>query len=471
MYKVNINKNHLDIGILLIIALFSEGLMGYYIILLIVAGYIIINIIFPPHRMLLFLKNAVKNTKSVRYLLLFTITLFISFIFNILSGRICLVNFLIGGFCGYILHFICSLIIGMYIAYKSNSKTLVKSLILLLIIIIYSGLIEFILYKFSLPYFGFINSLCSSKDAYMRYKWANFPRIQSFFAEPSHYGWFLCCNIPIAFQLKNYKDKIFKNKHIDIIVKNSLFPLLLLSLVFTQSIINLIFGIIITIIYKLLISKKSFKTILNFFITILILAIIIVLILNQVDIEHTFLVRAINSIPSLFDINKLMVIEPSLSTRLLSYANMFLIFISNPLFGICPGNLKLYFIKQLAITKTPLTPELYKLLSLTNTPQGINPSIFFKVIAETGILGIFFLILLLFSFYLTCSKLINIISNDIKAYFIGLKGVLVVYCCLMFYDSNLYNHYFWILFGTIVGTYLKQKALFKHKIIQGEQNA
>ena len=69
------------------------------------------------------------------------------------------------------------------------------------------------------------------------------------------------------------------------------------------------------------------------------------------------------------------------------------------------------------------------------------------------------------SIFVNIFKTLQILSKFLtgieKDYVEGVKLALIAYCVLIFYDSQLYCHYFWFLFGTISGVYLKEYLWLK----------
>ena len=446
--SISINKNYIFLYLLLFIALFSEGIIGLYLTIPLILmsmslyGNEIIKLI-----------PVMKNNKVCILLFGFVISIFISFFFNFLFGTISIPKFLISFSSGYLCHFILCFTLGILFAYKKDAKQIEKFFLICLILIIFAGLIEFLMYKFGLPGFKYINQLCSGREDCSNYKWSIFPRIQSFFAEPSHYAWFLVCNIPLVFGLTMKNIHLFKYKFQNKISLKLLMPLLFLSLILTQSAINIIIGIVVYLFCCFIFSSNRNR--IKLFIRTIILGFIFIIItcfLIQNNIP--FINRILVTIPVVFSLKSLVFIEPSLATRIISYMHFVKVFLSHPLFGVAPGNVAPYFVKALQSSNVPLTMELHNLVFYAEK-VNLNPSIFFKIIAENGIIGICLFLLFIKQLYKTSIKLKKIYSSEYKIFFRAISILILIYSCLMFYDSQLYNHYFWLLFGAMVGLYLK----------------
>ncbi len=442
--SIFINKNYICLYLLLFIALFSEGTVGLYLTI----PLILISMLLYSNEIIKLIP-IMRNNKVCILLFGFVIFIFISFIFNFLFGIISVPKFLIAFAGGYLCHFILCFILGILFAYKNDAKQIEKFFLICLYLIIFAGLIEFLMYKFGLPGFEYINQLCSGREDCSNYKWSFFPRIQSFFAEPSHYAWFLVCNIPLVFGLTMSNRHLFKYKFQNKISLNLLMPLLFLSLILTQSAINIIIGIIVYLFcYFIFASKRS--RIKLFIRTIILGFIFIIITCFLIQNNIPFINRILVTIPVVFSLKSLVFIEPSLATRIISYIHFVKVFLSHPLLGVAPGNVAPYFLKVLQSSNIPLTMELYN-LAFYAEKVNLNPSIFFKIIAENGLMGICIFLLFIKQLYKTSINLKKIYSSEYKIFFKSISVSILAYCCLMFYDSQLYNHYFWILFGCLVG--------------------
>ena len=125
------------------------------------------------------------------------------------------------------------------------------------------GIINFFIFTFKIDwlskiYFFFVNKrlLIANWDAHV----GNLiPRIQSVFEEPSFLAFFICINLPLVYAMTLCKAPIYKNPKINKFVKYTAIPLMWIVLLGTLSPINIIFGVIISVIYYLIISKVSLK--------------------------------------------------------------------------------------------------------------------------------------------------------------------------------------------------------------------
>lgn len=418
------------------------------------------------------LKKSTIYLPEAKYLFLFILWCLISFVINLAVGEATILRFVIGGIGGYFLAFVLSYFIGLMSPFYINSRILVKVIIGVLYSIMAFGLIEFILCHFNISIINFVISFFSgrSADMIMGYKSSELTKIQSFFAEPSIYGWFLVCNIPLLLEISKSEYKVFHNNIINILIKKTVPLFILLSIIFIASPIFLIIAILIYLIYKIKVNKVSSKAIIQFTIILLLLLLsILTVIFYQASISNNpltvFLVRIFSVYEVLGDWDKFVIVEPSLATRIASYINMFCIFLKHPLLGVSCGHLVSTFIAQLQHTPVTLTRELFAKFFAKDI--ALNTAVFFKVIAETGIVGIILLFNILNACYIRAKKLsifqIGIMSDFSK----GVSFTVLAYIALIFYNSILYCHYFWFLFGTISGIYLKQK-INQRKLVKND---
>lgn len=397
------------------------------------------------------------NDFTIKTILLFLIWCIFSFIINFLYNG---ANFLAGIISivfTYTLSTILCFFIGLFITKILKEETIIKCFIFVLLFIIIFGILEFILSFINTDLICSILNITSGRQTSFIYKISsNFPKIQSFFQEPSHYAWFLICNIPIAIKLYFTKYKLFSNIYLNLIIKKILFPLIIISIILTQSPINLIFMVIVLILYKLFMGKMFLKQFIIMFFATSITVLLFYLIFQQIDLSNTYLYRIVLTIESLGDFKLFLSREQSLATRIVSYVNMWIIYTQNSIFGVGAGQLKYAFHNQLQFSPLNLTYELYAAL-LAPKATGTNPSIFFKVLTETGTVGIILFGMYLHNLNKNIKFLIKFSTSFYREYYKAINYLLIIYCFLMFYDSQITCSYFWLLFGTIYGIFLQKK--------------
>jgi len=453
---ITINLSRIAAVFLFITVLFSEGTAGNYISLPLIAALMFLYF----KQIVNFSIYALKHAFLFKFLVLFIFFVILGFVFNFLYNGASFTRFLIGFGGGYFLFFICCFLLGCVFAYNSSVNKIKNFFIMAFYVLMLAGIIEFILYRLNIQWFENVNLFCSGRTAVF-FKDSGFPRIQSFFAEPSHYAWFLAVNIPFIMEICREKFYIFKNEFLNKFIHRTIVPLMLISLFCTQSPINLIAGIGIFLLYFFLSTelRSKIKILCGAFV----LSLICLLFFGYFKemLQDAFLNRISNAVPDLFDLKSLIWSEPSLATRLISYSHMFLVFVHYPFFGVSPGNLAPFFANELIKSNIPLTLELAALISALKI--NLNPSIFFKILSETGITGIICFMSFFACILNTAFTLIKKSTGADKIFFRAVCWAIITYIALMFYDSQFYNHYFWILFGAAAGFYAKRKKQAGYK--------
>lgn len=410
----------------------------------------------------------IKKDKTTRILAMFVMWMFLSYIVNFIISGYSFSHFLLTFSFGYFFNFIACFLLGIFVANFISTKTLIKVLTLALMIILFFAMIEIITFLNHIP--GLENFIALSAGRtpadILQYKYEGFPRIQSFFNEPSHFAWFLTCNIPIVLTIARSKFKIFTNLLFNKFVKITILPLWLTSLIYTQSAIFLIFSCIIFYIYyvqMLRVSKKMFLLQILMAFTILLGFIFII---TTIDISDTYLRRIVSTLQSFGNFQIFAIVEPSLATRIIHWVNMFIISIHHPIFGISCGNLENYFPMQLMHSPLPYTKEVLIADILTNQPRAVLPSIFFRTLADNGFVGSMIFYTFLFSIYNNSQKLYTYNNTFCEEYFKAVSFSILIFIVLTIYDSQLYNHYFWVMFGIVTGIYIKERLAFVKGVIK-----
>lgn len=438
-----------------IICLFCSGgsLAEYCLAIPSIIAVSFIFFIANPKENVSILINSIIKLKEFRRLFYFFIWIIISAFVNVMFFKAHIPETILSITFTYLLAFISCFIIGFLLIYYFDTKIVIKLFVCALFAIMLFGLVEIILYKISIPLVGKVLFFTSGRATNLAYKYGLIPRIQSLFQEPSHYGWFLICNLPLTIEISKCRYRIFSNKYTNLILKKSIFPLAILSLLFVKSAINIIFGIVIIALYHLFNLSK--KKLIKYFLVSVTIIFLSCIALSFIDLSNTYLYRIIKTIQAFGDFDTFALVEPSLATRITSYVNMFIIAIKHFIIGTGPGQLKYVFQPQLIHSPLPLTIELqnyYKSLF----PGSPNPAIFFKVLVDTGFVGILIFISFISLIYKKIRHLSQKYSNDfIHSFNKGIFYLFITYCFLAFYDSQLTCHYFWLLFGAMSGFYYK----------------
>ena len=405
-----------------------------------------------------------KNT-PFKYLVLFFIWALITIIFSIIKG-----NFFIGGFitgtlggliCSVMLPCIlCLFIIPKYI----NIKVFVRFLYLFFWLVFLLGIIDFLVFYFNIPILKELITILSNKRLLMfnsteisRVMVGNLPRARSIFDEPSFLGYFIFVVSPMVYEWTLSKYKIFKNNLINIITKRTIIPFMWISLILTQSPIFLIFNIIFTTIYFLIIRQEYKKIIKHFIPTaVLFLSLIsvILFIITKVDLSSTYLNRIFLVVQNINSFEDFIMVEPSLGTRIIVMISTIKLGLQHLFLGVGYGNMSYLIAQQLAQSNLPLTAELQKFifLDMTTPPMMISTKIF----SETGLIGIILFYYFLFRIYrqlkilkLNCTNNISIIN--------GLELFIIVYFCSSFYGSVFNQPYIFVIIGFIIAVIYKNR--------------
>lgn len=280
-------------------------------------------------------------------------------------------------------------------------------------------------------------------------------RVLSVFEEPSAMGGFLCANLPLLYTLILSKYKVFKNNFLNIFIKRTYIPILIITIIFIQSPIWLIFFSIVTLIYF---SKEIIKTIKRRFVPIFIFVIIILGIftvqLNKfesIDISQTFLQRIVNVTQTMTDWDALVIADGSFANRLFSYATRVKLFMKYPLTGVGYKNAEYNIYGILNNTKIRITKEMSGAILNSNTRNGyvqINGSILWILLSDTGLIGTILFYMFLILSIKKIDKCISITINGIEKDFMkSVRNSYIAVICLSFYSININIIYWWFLYG------------------------
>lgn len=374
-----------------------------------------------------------------------------------------------------IFYFVC--IINEYISYKNC----IRLFLLLFWIILNIGFISYIGQLFNIEivntFFDFfanerILSVANTKIEMQvsNYEAFGLPRLDNLFAEPSFYARFLFMFLPFIYAFSQSRHRIVNNKVWNFIIKKTMIPFTLISIILTFSPIYLILTIILTGIYYFnnirLIIKK-------YYIYFIIALLIICIILKRVDLSETYLSRIFNTLENIKSFEDFILIEPSFATRVVSYINSICVFLQHPFIGVGFGNLTAYDVmyKQYLSSPVPLTPEIITktnaILYDTNR-VFINRGYLYSLLAENG----FFISVLMLYFYIKLYMLLAKIEHIYsslqieRTYAQGLKGCLAGIFIIMFYNLGFLDLYLYLIVVLSIILIYNCKLLIKDKISQ-----
>lgn len=385
----------------------------------------------------------------VKYFFLLFIWIIITGILAVLSGYYSISRFLYAAVLGAILRIIFVFLYPTFVIPKIISmRTVIKIFIGTIFFIILWGGVELIGSYFDISIINtLVHVLSNIRDTDISViieAHSGIPRIRSVFMEPGVYASFLTINLPIIFKFGFSKYKIFKNGIINLLVKNSIIPLTIISLILTQSPIYFIFAsiTILFIYYKkiyIIIKKYSLKFILISIVSLFVLALIIPIVLN--NIENSFLIRIVNVIQVFggkFDLSSLIEAEGSLATRIVNYIIQFIIFLKHPIFGIGFGNNGYMLINAFRSAPIPLTGEMYCILQDSTSSITVTTNAFYLLLHQTGLVGFGLYAIFMVKIIQQMGKIQIFKDNVISAFALSLRSSIIV----LFALSIIYNQGF-----------------------------
>ena len=399
-----------------------------------------------------------KNT-PFKYLVIFFIWAFITIIFSIIKGKFFIGGFITGTLGGLICSVMLPCIFSLFIVPKYiNIKTFTRFLYLFFWFVFLLGILDFIIFYFNIPILKELMTILSNKRLLMynstevtRVMVGNLPRARSIFDEPSFLGYFIFVVSPIVYEWTLSEYKIFENNLINIITKRTIIPFMWISLILTQSPIFLIFNIIFTTIYFLLI-RQEYKKIIKHFIPISVLFLslisVILLIFTKIDLSSTYLNRIFLVIQNINSFEDFIMVEPSLGTRIITIINAIKMGLQHLFLGVGYGNMSYLIAEQLSHSSIPLTKELEIFVWLNKTTPA--STIFIKIFSETGIIGTYLFYYFIVKEIIILHKLIPMLYGKTKILISSFQIFLITYTLSTFYSSLLNDSYTWVIIGFIL---------------------
>ncbi len=279
-------------------------------------------------------------------------------------------------------------------------------------------------------------------------------RVLSVFEEPSAMGSFMSINLPILYTLSLSKFKIFKNNILNIFIKRTYIPLIIVTVLCIQSPMWLILILIITTIYFL---KQILRFLKKYFIYIVIFVSVSFLTLQftnnkNLDITDTFLNRIVKVVTVLGNWDSIVIADPSFANRISNYYARTKLWQEYPITGVgyknTEYNIRSIFYNKMKIT---LTKETNNSISESYQKGGyvlVNGSILWILLSDTGFVGtILFFLFLLFSIN-KLNKIIKKVSSSLyRDFMIGLSKSIITLICISVYSININTVYIWFLLG------------------------
>lgn len=401
--------------------------------------------------------HTLYKTNIGKFLILFVVWTFVTIIVSIFQGTFIFSSFISNYIGNFLNSFLFPLLIGfltvtMIKSYKPLNKILFFTFYSILIL----GIIEYIGIKYNISFIKEIFSILVNRISFLTNGDKSFfivsktPRVSSIFLEPSAYANFLIITIPIFYYLYiNNEVTIVNVKNINIFLKNIFIFLFLINFMLTQSPINLIFFIIISLTFGLNKIYKIYskhKKLVIYFIFLLIPAISIsTIIFIKNDISNNIFNRINNVLQNISSINNLILYENSLGTRICTHEAQIRMGIDHPIFGVGYANMNSLWGKYILKLPHYITPEVYR-YAIANTQKG-GAAFIWKIFAETGIIGVILLYTFWIMLLIKAKRTMEFAKNKelIKAFYYSL----LIYFCFSFYLALL--PIFLIHFGILIG--------------------
>lgn len=415
------------------------------------------------------LKRISLLSKNISFKLLFLsfIWIILGILVSIFMGKASILGVLNTFVGGLVFSLLIYLFMVIFLPKVINFKKITKIILFAILGISLIGIFEFVLGLFHNATLNAVvailrnrNSLIGDSELYS-FMGDGLPRIASVFDEPSHLACFFILSSPIIFSLCFSKHLILKNANHDKLLKQFTIFSTIICFILTQSAMNFFFAGIILIAFllkKFFTNPKKYLKRILFYAPWLIIFIIPFSPFVAGLVPNVMVLNRIIAVLLNLNIEAIIFIEPSLGTRIVTFANYLVIFLKNPLFGVGYGNLTKEFNEQIVNSPLMLTDELAtKLNSATNF--GAPSSILFRSLAETGFVGFIFIYMFFISLILLINKAGILYEGLEKDFITGLKWFLVILIATSIYDSNLNTTFIWIYIGIIQSIIISAKQI------------
>ena len=426
---------------------------------------------------IIFIKQYITDRNSLfRPFMLFIFLIVITSVFFIITGKVAIKYNIFPFVGGIIMQMFAGMFFAAYISFKELiPKKIVKILYGMLYAILIIGVFDFIICLFNItPLIDAIQWFATDRmfmgdgeGSIERSYVGNLARIESVYVEPATFACVISFFLPMIYTLTLSKFQIFSNATVNNLVKKTIIPLTWFNLIFTQSPIYLVIGLLITFFYFHNYILKYIKELLvMFIITIIFFSLYIGA--SGVDLSDTYLQRIFTVFETFGNFDLFVTREASLATRIINYYNTLCVWLQHPIFGVGLGALCDHMEKQTLYSNIPLTPEI-----IMNYGKAIrfsfNTGFFYKYIAETGIVGI----TLIYYFILNIVNKLNKVAKQLPAclekdFCKALTCTLITFCALSFYNIGYLSLYIWIIVGISIGMYYR---LTKNAIIKIKRNS
>lgn len=466
---------------------FNLPFVHFYAVIGLVLLFIsfLLLLIFRYKSFISFIKNISLNKRnSFRVYLLYLIYIIsITLIFGVF-GKVNIVNSFAEIFYRNIVCMLICYLTVAYIVFRYISESLLIKIIYgVLFVILCLGIVDFLAYIFHItPLEWFLKQIHNlnvvvwlqgqaQTEVHSHAMVGNLPRAQSIYVEPGFFAENIFLFLPILYHLSLCKYKIFNNKYLNAIVKNTTIPLVWINLILTFSPIWLVGCIISTIIYfhkKILLFFKKNKicmliTISMMFVLFNIFSFI------KIDLSNTYLNRIEKVCKNFTNIESLIEEEPSLGTRLSSVSNQIYIGFSKPIFGHGHSNKVKLMVDHIAKGKSPIPPtgEMIHYILQVEKPMFHSPPVADTFI-RYGLVGLILYFGFIIKTILLLKKARRRTTPLTKEFLSGIGGALISYIVLCGYDITPAELQSCLLIGIGIAIIQKYSTMFLHT--QNETN-
>lgn len=400
------------------------------------------------------------KSKAFSMFMLFVTAVIISIFISGIKGTFFLQGFLLSFFGGLILT-VLLIYLGVFIGVPQiiDYKRIIKITLIIFFVLFVLGIIQFSCLYFQIEPITKMFHLLSNRRMLIGGYFDTSTRIYTAFQEPSLLGYFIILVCPIVYSICYSKVTLFKSTLTDIIIKQLTFSLMVLNLVLAQSPPFFLLGVIILIVFFVCKTLKSSENALSlaFIINMVVIITISTIFLGNFyskkdvisTLQKTFVNRIINEVEN-FNNPDYLTEGGSFTTRIILFINAYEIFKKNPLIGVGYGNMTKVMINQLRQSPILLNWELaqyFEKVGQEDPATGASSAIFYRSLAEVGIIGTVFLYLFFLSLIVSIDKSLKKFDGIEKDFLIGSKFFLLLIMLTSFYTSFLHMSYIWIFIG------------------------
>lgn len=418
------------------------------------------------------------------------ITIFFGLILSVFEGTLIFSKI----FTNFLGEFVCSIIFPFLITIlvvptQIINKKIYKFLACFYLVIFILGIINFIgmlfdvtliksFFDFLINRWSIVSGIAHDSDFFN-----GIPRMESIFIEPSPFAYFILISSPIIYYLSSIKEKFFQSYYIDFFIKKSIFVLMFVCIIATQSPIFLVFfSIVITcyLISHIFILKKGLRISLHKIFCLKCIFIMLAIILfcgltcllipnliNRINKSTTYLSRIVKTIENINNFQGLILEEGSLASRITNNIVYYKTFSQYPFFGVGYGNINSVWAKNMLSLHIPISKSAYE-AAIGGKQVGGGGVFLSKFLAETGLMTTLFMYLFLFNLLRKLSYTRLVFNNSEMKLFSALRYSLIIFILTSWYDSLfiLPINFFYIgILQAFFILYKQRVQIYKYKTI------